>query len=307
MEVRQKMLHWGRLAGASLLDADGAPLTVEASVEYPAIWNHKQVEAQHIYFSRNEEARKELDGIINRQKALTSLLDDPTPQRNHLFLAASLSYQGVEIALKLHPDAWVDRENFLHKLEDHYTAERWVALLQQLPASFHIGMGPRTLSLAQAQQENLLTPAGFSAWLQTWVQTANESGSPLSSFSPSPSPTSRLFSVGVFHDKPTVLSMFPQEEAWLGWLRDSLQQLLPLYQWIAWSRRNDHVSVKQTLQQEKVSQRQKGLEKKDTVRVIRGLWSGKQGVVQEIDLKGQLKVLIGKMSIKVDATEVEKV
>lgn len=307
MEVRQKMLHWGRLAGASLLDADGAPLTVEASVEYPAIWNHKQVDAQHIYFSRNEEARKELDGIINRQKALNSLLDDPTPQRNHLFLALSLSYSSIEIALRLHPDAWVDRENFLHKLEDHYAAEKWAALLQQLPNSLRIGMGSQTVSLAQAQQENLISATGFPSWLQTWAQSTSESGT-LGPFFPSGQPpASRLFSIVAVHPKPTVLAMFQQEEVWLSWLRESLQQLLPLYHWMAWSRRNDHVSVKQTLQQEKVSQRQKGLEKKDNVRVIRGLWSGKQGVVQEIDLKGQLKVLIGKVSIKVDATEVEKV
>jgi tetratricopeptide (TPR) repeat protein len=46
---------------AGLTAVDGSPLACEASVEYPALWNHKQVEAQHLYFFRNDGARKELD------------------------------------------------------------------------------------------------------------------------------------------------------------------------------------------------------------------------------------------------------
>ena len=74
-----------------MLAPDGSPLAVEPSVEHPALWNHKQVEAQHLYFSRNEGARKELDAIIDRGKSIASMIDDPSPQRNHLFLAVTLS------------------------------------------------------------------------------------------------------------------------------------------------------------------------------------------------------------------------
>src|SRR4051812_28835176 len=86
LEVKQKLVSLSREVMGVLSAADGSPLAVEASVEHPALWNHKQVEAQHIFFSRNEGARKELDTIINRATSMASLIEDPTPMRNHLFL-----------------------------------------------------------------------------------------------------------------------------------------------------------------------------------------------------------------------------
>src|SRR4051812_48229164 len=83
LEVKQKLLGLAREVAGALVASDGSPLFIEASVEHPALWNHKQVDSQSVFFSRNEAARKELDGIIDRQKPISSLLDDPTPQRNH--------------------------------------------------------------------------------------------------------------------------------------------------------------------------------------------------------------------------------
>ena len=60
LEVKQKLASLGRELQGVMIAPDGSPLAVEASVEHPALWNHKQVEAQHLYFSRNEGARKEL-------------------------------------------------------------------------------------------------------------------------------------------------------------------------------------------------------------------------------------------------------
>src|SRR5687767_14003735 len=60
LEVKQKLLGLGKELAGSLVAADGSPLACDASVEHPALWNHKQVEAQHVFFSRNEGARKEL-------------------------------------------------------------------------------------------------------------------------------------------------------------------------------------------------------------------------------------------------------
>src|SRR4051794_25840721 len=120
MEVRQKLLLLARQSAGGLSGSDGAPLFIEASVEHPALWNHKQVDTQSVYFSRTEAARKELDGFIDRQKPIASLLEDPTPQRNHLFLAVTVSYDAIEASLKLHPDASIDRQNLVRKLDEHF-------------------------------------------------------------------------------------------------------------------------------------------------------------------------------------------
>src|SRR5262250_3062286 len=111
LEVKQKLVALGRTLASGLVAADGSPLAVEASAEYPALWNHKQVEAQHVYFFRNEGARKELDQIIDRQKSLASLIDDPSHQKNHIYLSLTIAHQDATIALKLGHDADVDRKN----------------------------------------------------------------------------------------------------------------------------------------------------------------------------------------------------
>src|SRR4051794_14016980 len=79
LEVKQKLLELARPLTSQLTTQDGSPLAVEASVEHPALWNHKQVDAQRVYFSRNEGARKELDTIINKATSIASMIDDPTP------------------------------------------------------------------------------------------------------------------------------------------------------------------------------------------------------------------------------------
>src|SRR5262249_35211360 len=142
LEVKQKMLMLGRELQGVMVAADGSPLACEASVEYPALWNHKQVEAQHLYFSRNEGARKELDRIIDRQTSLAALIDDPTPQRKHVFLAVTLSNDALEVSAKLHPDAKVDRQNLERKCEDHFEAEKLSTIGRSLGGEFRVGVTP---------------------------------------------------------------------------------------------------------------------------------------------------------------------
>src|SRR6187399_440481 len=82
LEVKQRLWALAPSLATALLGPDGAPLTAAASVEHPALFNQKQVEAQHLYFSRGEAARRELDAIIDRARGVASLLEDPTPQRS---------------------------------------------------------------------------------------------------------------------------------------------------------------------------------------------------------------------------------
>ncbi len=138
LEVKQKLLALGK--EVSLTAGDGSPLAVEASVEHPALWNHKQVEAQHVFFSRNEGARKELDRIIDRARPMSAMLEDPTPLRNHLFLSVTIDHTGVEYAVKLHPDARVDRQNLERKLGEHWEREKLIGLVRELGEGWRIGV-----------------------------------------------------------------------------------------------------------------------------------------------------------------------
>src|SRR5262249_50607202 len=68
--------------------------------------------------------------------------------------------------------------------------------------------------------------------------------------------------------------------------RAVLMGLLPVYKFIAWSRENDYLLMRETLKQEKQAKKQKHLAKNDRVRIVRGMFAGKTGQVQELDTKG---------------------
>ncbi|MCA1663848.1 MAG: hypothetical protein LC659_06205, partial [Myxococcales bacterium] len=156
LDVKQKLLALGRELQGTMLAPDGSPLAVEPSVEHPALWNHKQVEAQHLWYSRNEGARKELDAIIERGKSMASMIDDPSPQRNHLFLAVTLGEQALELSVKLHPDARVDRENLERKCDDHFEREKLLHLLRGLGDGFRTGITPNLLPVGELDEGKLL-------------------------------------------------------------------------------------------------------------------------------------------------------
>ena len=136
--MKQKLLGLARAIAGSVLGADGSPLFIEASVEHPALWNHKQVDSQSVYFSRHQTARKELDGFIDRSKPMASLIDDPTPQHNHVFWPLPSATRCLRSRCVCIPMR-VDRQNFERKLDDYYEAERLVGLLSVLPEGYRLG------------------------------------------------------------------------------------------------------------------------------------------------------------------------
>lgn len=291
LEVKQKLVALGRALEGAMVGPDGSPLAAEPSVEHPALWNHKQVEAQHLYFWRNEGARKELDAIIERGKSIASMIDDPTPQRNHLFLAVTLTEQALELSLKLHPDARVDRDNLERKCDDHFEREKLVHLVRGLGDGFRVGVTPELFPVAE------LDPDKLAALLAALARPA-ATPAVLTLGAPQ-----RILYVGRALPRADVLAAGP---AVVDAAKSALTALLTVYRFIAWSRDNDYVSIKEALQKEKQQRRQKGLVKNDTVRIIRGMFAGKSGVVQEVDAKGGLRVLVGKMAVKVDAEDVQK-
>jgi hypothetical protein len=291
LEVKQKLVALGRAASSGLLGSDGSPLHIETSVEHPALWNHKQVDNQSVFFSRHEASRKELDGIIDRGKPIATLLDDPTPQRNHLFLALILTHEALEVALRLHPDARVDRQNLERKIDEHYEAEKLIGMLTELSPGYHIGITPELGPLEAAS----LDPEGLAD-----IVAKLPPGGALHM----PGQPPHLFHLGV--QLPRSQALGHSADELIDWVRGRLDEQGAIYRFIAWSRDNDYVSMRQVLDKEKTVRRQKGLQKGDRVRVVRGILSGKDGVVQEIDGKGQLRVLVGKMVVKVDAADVER-
>ena len=288
LEVKQRLLPLGRALGAALIGPDGAPLDLTASVEHPTLVNHKQVEAQHLYFSRGAAARRELDAIIDRARGVASLVDDPTPQRSHVFLALSVYHDRLEVALRLHPEATVDRQNLVRKCSDPYELDRLAAVLRALPEGSLLSLG------ADAHDTAALTHEQLDALLQRFA--ALPGGLPVAG-----APT-MLAAVHTHARADAILAGAALADA----LATELAALFAIYRFCAWARDNDFVSVREALEKKQVERRQKGIVRGDAIRVVRGLFSGQRGTVQEVDARGAVRVLVGKRTLKLDAADVER-
>lgn len=282
--VKQKLEALGRLLAPRLHAADGAPLAHEVNAEHPAVWNHRRVESQYLFFSRNADARRELDTIISRSRSMASLVEDPSPLRNHIFLSVMIDEHGVEVAVKLHADATVDRENAERLAADFFAREKLRARLHALPEGYQIG--------------------GYELSGEFWRECSSLSDDDLSAL---------IAALADSDSWLTVRRSWPRDaatsagEAFAEQLAVGLEGLLPVLHTLAWSRDNDHLAMRDTLRAVDRQKKDKGLSKNDHVRIVSGMLSGKTGIVQEASGKGEVKVLIGTLTIKLNSDALAKI
>lgn len=282
LQVKQKLEALSRSLAAEMVAGDGAPLDMEISAEHPTVWNQRSVDKQYLFFCRNKEARAELEGIISRGRSMASLVHDPSPLRNHVLLSITVNQAGVELALKLHADAAVDRDNLLRKSQDFFQREKLLTLITQLPESFTLGTGTDSDDPAPVRQLD-------DARLQQTLEVFSEG--------------SDWLVIGQRTDSAAAVALASD---FAGHARNGLTVLLPVMHHIAWRRDNDHVSMRETLRERGAKQRSKGLTRKDRVRVVSGVFAGKTGSVEGIDPKGSVKVRLGNMVLKLAGDELVK-
>ena len=284
LDAKQRLVPLAEALRPALTGSDGGELEASWSIEHPHLINRKQVEAQHLHFSRGEAARRALDTIIDRARGVASLLEDRTPQRSHVHLAVSLHSDRLEVALRLHPEATIDRQNLLRRCQDPYELDRLAGLVAALPGAFSGGVTPAL------ERVRALDRVALADQLRGFSGTAPLQAASLLTFTRART-RNEVLDAGV--DITRVLAA-------------DLAALLPLYRFCAWSRDNDFVSVKEALEKKQTERRQKGIVRGDEVRVVRGLFSGQLGTVQEVDPRGALRLLVGKMTVKLDAADVER-
>jgi transcription antitermination factor NusG len=282
LEVKEKLGSLGKLLAPSLQAGDGSLLLCEVSAEHPAIWNQHRVPNQCLFFSRNQETRRELDTIISRKRPIAAIIEDPSPLRNHIFLSVLIDRSQVELAMKLHSDAAVDRDNLQRKCQDYFQREKLLRLIRELPDGFSVGICGRGEIPAGALDDEGLQKliqelAAAASWLQ--VRTSLPREDP------------RLRDEGFVEIARALLA----------------GSLLPVMNFVAWTRDNDYLSMRDTLKKKEIEQKSKGLLRNDQVRVVRGPFSGRTGQVQEIDAKGAIKVLLGTMAVKLNGNDVVKI
>jgi hypothetical protein len=129
-KVRDRLEQLGRKLGEVFQSVD-IELIPHLSDDHPSLWNNKKVDIQWLFFSRNETARKEITEIIDTERTLAATLADPTPLYRHIFIGVALDQHGIEVGVRLHFDAWVDRKNLLALISDAEKGDALANLIRE--------------------------------------------------------------------------------------------------------------------------------------------------------------------------------
>lgn len=264
------------------LDEELTDLEIGASDEGPTVANGRKVEAQWVFITRNAADRKSLAPLLMRTDLGAGAgLFDIAIQHQHACLMIKLDQAGLSVGVELATKAKVDRENASEKLKQLWARDKLVELTHGLPGGAAIGFdGARkdALELKQADAE-------------PWVEALTR-------------PDQR-FAVEVSIAKTEEILT---SDKLIGTVVEYVSAFLPIYRFVAWSRENDSRQVKTAVAKEKEDrqkQRQVVFEPGDRVTILSGLFAGRNGYLAELDGKGRAKVMIGPVSVSVDAKDLK--
>jgi hypothetical protein len=275
MRVKEALLALGDVVQKGV-EGELAGLSRAASDDVPNIGNQKKVDAQWVYWFRDQKEREGLASFFKATPLDETALLNIAPHDKHATLAVVLRQEALWVGLRVAAGAVVDRKNLASKLGKSWERDSLIELLRELPdgAVFGPERTPTTsLDLPAIEAAGGRLGKQDPAW---------EIGHLI--------PAAEAIQLG--------RDLADEVVRWLG-------VLSPLYRFAAWSRDNDHTEVVKQLQQEKEQQRRQATSHRsgDKVRIISGLFTGKTGVVESIDAKAQVKVRVGKMSVVVSGND----
>jgi uncharacterized protein YktB (UPF0637 family) len=214
--VREKLDALGKSLSEELAAA-GLTLVAHLSDEHPSLWNNKKVDTQWLFFSRDEDALETLSEIIDTERTLAATLADPTPLYRHVFLGVSLNQEHLEVGLRLHYDAWVDRKNLLSLVSGEEGRERFARLRESLPDHYEIGVvGEEMVALRDLTGDALAACVGRLEEVRGWL----------------------FIGARMPRDQVAVLGADVSETA-----LETIRLLVPVYRFAAWSPDNDAISM----------------------------------------------------------------
>jgi|GEM_PF-1232919 len=278
MAVKQKFQG----LGAQLSQTLGAILeesAVSLSDEFPHMSNGKKVDAQWLYIARNTARAQEVSRYIEKTELKADKIFQNFIQDKHLMLGAKLSQEGFIYGLFLHHTALVDAKNLAKKIPHSWQQEAFCQILCNIDVGLHITIADKHYLAAELTEE----------LRQELCETIKHQ--PVDLFI-----GHRLTPQETIDKSATLASS----------VLDTCAQLVPLYQFIFWSKDNDFLGASEKIQKEKANQRKNQTFYKvgDKVRIHSGLLASQQGVVQSIDNKGELKIQVGLMSVTLSPEQV---
>lgn len=262
------------------LEEELANLELGATDEAPSVANGRKVTAQWVFFTRGADERGALKTLLNRTDLGSGAsLFDIAVNHQHACLQLRLDAEGLAMGVELASKASVDRDNVNEKLSHKWARDKLLEIAKGLPNGAWIGLGDDRVEVLE------LTSADVERWVAALPKSSD-----------------RLYVETVLGRDEEVL----ESAALIGTAVEHLSAFLPVLEFFAWSRDNDHTQVKDTIKQQKKVQQERAstLEPGTRVTILSGLFSGRGGYVSEI-AKGKAKVMVGPVSVTVDVKDLK--
>ena len=126
LKVKRKLHQIGKILLPEL-KKEGFEVVFNTSLHHPYIYNRFAVDSLWLYFSPSPDSCEELKTLLGPY-----IGKDLKKNYNHTTLVVGIEYDGLFIALKIHPQAWWDGQNLKNKCKKPDQRKEFLLLLNQL-------------------------------------------------------------------------------------------------------------------------------------------------------------------------------
>lgn len=278
LQVRERLKSLGRALANTIPSL--STFAWDVTSHTPNIFNAKKVSEMTLFFSRTEEEKKAIIPLVESKIALPEQIADAAEHHRYVCIGVSISENGVFTGVLLHSTAWLDVMNLLNRVRKQ--GEDFLSLLKGLPQGAMIRIGPDEEYKTDEVSIDHLTRLESNVLNNTFMINIGWRFEPISP------------KVG----KPDFLKV----------CQVLMEPLVQLWHFIAWHPKSDYLH---TTAQKSSKPHTEGkvlpFEEGAKVEIVHGPFEGREGIVIAQDLKGMVKVLIGRVTLKTDFRSVKLV
>jgi len=279
LAVREQMKALGSLIHQGLSGDYG--FFWDVTPHTPSVFNAKSVSELVLFFTRNQDEQRAIVPLLDSRISLPDQISDAGEHHRHATLGFRIDQQGCEVGLMLHSTAWLDVMNLLNRCRVPFERATFVERVRTLPAAVFFRFSSK--EEIPASEFN----GGHVDRLEEEV--LNEEF---------------LIFLGVRFDAD---DGEPKSGGFSGTCLEVLGALLPIWEYVAWKPASDFLEVAEE------SKRLRSAGESGTadlavghkVRVSSGVFAGRDGIIQDMDHKGFVRVLVGKVSVRTDGRSLQ--
>lgn len=271
----------------SRLAASDVVFARAVSPHIPSVFNGRRVSEMALYFSRTEEQKRAVAPVLDRKVGLPEQLSDSGEYHRHGFLGVLVRQDRIDVGLMIHSRAWLDVMNLLNRCRerDEETA-RLVRMLHLMPRDAVVRVAPDKMIPASRFDESMIPVLEEAVMNEQFT-----------------------FFVGFSYkaDDPVVRQASFADQA-----ADQIAGLLDMWKFCAWKPTSNYLgtsSAAPSAGQAQAVVMNDGhvvdFSKGSRVKVTAGPFAGRVGVVSELDSKGTVKILIGRVTVRTESHQVQ--